>query len=154
MENEKRKKVLVAGTFDIIHPGHIYFINEAKKLGDVVVIVARDSTVKKIKGRDVVVPELQRLEVIRNIKGVKEAYLGHEGGDFLKIVEEIKPDLILLGPNQPFDDKKMKKELEGRGLKIDVIKLKRVYDKYPLCSTRKILKKVVEVMKDAKLDYP
>ena len=154
MTTKSKKKVLIAGTFDIIHPGHIYFINEARKFGEIVVVVARDSSVKKIKGREVVIPERQRLEVVKNIKGVSEAYLGHEGRDFLKIVEEIKPDLIVLGPNQPFDDKKMKKDLEKRGLRIDVIKLKRVYDEYPLCSTRKILKRVLKVMENANLDYP
>jgi len=154
MTAEDKKKVLIAGTFDIIHPGHIYFINEARKLGKVVVVVARDSTVKKIKGREVVVPERQRLEVVRNIKGVAEAYLGHEGDDFLKIVEEIRPDIIVLGPNQPFDDKKIKIDLEKRGLNIEVIKLKKVYDEYPMCSTRKILKRVLKVMRNANLDYP
>ncbi|MEM4647670.1 MAG: DUF357 domain-containing protein, partial [Candidatus Nezhaarchaeales archaeon] len=88
---EKRKRVMVAGVFDIIHPGHIYLISKAAELGDVVVVVARDSTVERLKGRRPVVPEDQRLEVVKNIKGVSEAVLGNEGEDMLKIVEELKP---------------------------------------------------------------
>ncbi|MHA1486682.1 MAG: adenylyltransferase/cytidyltransferase family protein, partial [Promethearchaeota archaeon] len=70
------KKVLVAGTFDIIHPGHLYLINEAAKMGDVYVIVATDMNRKIYSGETPIIPEDQRLEVIKSIKNVKEARLG------------------------------------------------------------------------------
>lgn len=140
---EKRKRVMVAGVFDIIHPGHIYLISKAAELGDVIVVVARDSTVEKLKGRRPVIPEGQRLEVVRNIKGVKEAVLGNEGRDMLKIVEELKPDIILLGPNQDFDEDKLKKDLKFRGLNVEVMRLKEIYEPYKLCSTSKIIKEIL-----------
>ena len=139
----KRKKVMVAGVFDIIHPGHIFLISKAAELGDVIVVVARDSTVQRLKGRRPVAPEEQRLEVVKNIKGVKEAVLGNEGEDMLKIVESIRPDVIILGPNQNFDEAKLKKDLEERGLKVEVVRLKELYEAHKLCSTTKIIKEIL-----------
>ena len=140
---ERRKKVMVAGVFDIIHPGHVFLISKATELGDVVVVVARDSTVQRLKGRRPVVPERQRLEVVKNIKGVKEAVLGNEGEDMLKIVEDLRPDVIMLGPNQNFDEERLRKELEERGLKVEVVRLKELYEAHKLCSTTKILKEIL-----------
>lgn len=140
---ERKKRVMVAGVFDIVHPGHIYLISKAAELGDVIVVVARDSTVERLKGRRPVVPEDQRLEVVKNIKGVKEAFLGNEGEDMLKIVEELKPDIILLGPNQNFDENKLRRDLELRGLKVEVMRLKEIYEPYRLCSTSKIIREIL-----------
>ena len=90
---------MATGTFDLLHPGHGIYLNEAKKLGGedakLYVVIARDSTVEKRK-RYPIVGEQQRLELIKMIKGVDEAYLGNENGDFLKIVEEINPDMVIL----------------------------------------------------------
>jgi len=140
---ERKKRVMVAGVFDIIHPGHIFLISKAAELGDVVVVVARDSTVQRLKGRKPVVPEGQRLEVVKNIKGVKEAVLGNEGEDMLKIVEELRPDVIMLGPNQNFDEEKLRRELEERGLEVEVVRLKELYEAHKLCSTTKIIKEIL-----------
>ncbi len=140
---EKRKRVMVAGVFDIIHPGHTFLISKAAELGDVVVVVARDSTVQRLKGRKPVVPEGQRLEVVKNIKGVKEAVLGNEGEDMLKIVEELRPDVIMLGPNQNFDEEKLRRELEARGLKVEVVRLRELYEVHKLYSTTKIIKEIL-----------
>ena len=50
---KKRKKIVIAGTFDILHPGHVYFLKEARKHGDsLVVVIARDETVKNLKGEN------------------------------------------------------------------------------------------------------
>ena len=62
------KKVLIAGTFDLIHPGHLFLINEAAKLGDVCVIVSTDKNRELYSGEAPIVPEQQRLEVIKGIK--------------------------------------------------------------------------------------
>ena len=58
-------KVMATGTFDLLHMGHIYFLKEAKKLGDkLIVIVARDSTVRKMK-HEPVTPQEMRLQLIK-----------------------------------------------------------------------------------------
>jgi len=105
----KARKVLVGGVFEIIHPGHIHFLREASKLGRVVVIVARDDTVRKLKGREPIVPEKQRLEVVKSIKYVAEAYLGEPGLDIEKTLRRVKPDIVFLGPDQSFLEELLKK---------------------------------------------
>ena len=88
-------KVMATGTFDILHLGHIYYLKEAKKLGDTLaVVVATDSTVRKLK-HEPINPEEIRLNLIKELKIVDEAYLGHED-DMYEIVKEIKPDIIAL----------------------------------------------------------
>ena len=71
-------KVMATGTFDLLHMGHIYYLKEAKKLGDtLVVVVATDATVRKLK-HDPITPQDIRLNLIKELKVVDEAYLGHE----------------------------------------------------------------------------
>jgi len=141
---KNRKKILVAGTFDIIHPGHIYLIQQAQKLGDVYVIVSRTENVIKIKGRPPIIPDEQRLEVIRNIKGVKHAVLGDKENMLVK-VKEINPDIILLGPNQPFDESDLQNKLRKEGISAKIIRLQKVYNEYPYCSTSKIVARILEI---------
>ena len=134
-------KVFVAGTFEIIHPGHIAYLRHAWSLGRVIAVVARDSTVRRIKGRDVIIPESQRLEVLSNIVYVHRARLGYED-DMFRVVEEERPNIILLGPNQPFNDDAIRNELRKRGLdNVQVIRFNDYLD-CPLCSTTKILRTI------------
>jgi FAD synthetase len=140
-----KKKVLIAGTFDILHPGHIFLIEEAAKLGDVYVIVATDKNRRFYSGEAPIIPEQQRLEVIRSIKNVKDAKLGRHDNDTLKTVESINPDIILLGPDQKFSSEKLQNALEMKGMNdIDVIRLDEYYDKYKLHSSSLIKKKILE----------
>ncbi len=121
---ERPKKVLVAGTFDIIHAGHIRFLREAWKLGLVYAVVARDKNVQKFKGRLPIMPEDMRLEVVSSIKYVYKAFLGDDT-DLLKPVERVRPDIIFLGPDQPMDEEFLERELERRGIKAEVRRMSR-----------------------------
>jgi len=140
-----KKKVMIAGTFDIIHPGHIFLINEAAKLGDVYVIVSTDKNREIYAGEPPIVPQEQRLEVVKNLKNVKEAIIGRSDNNTLKTVEQIDPDIILLGPNQKYDIATLKKGLLARGLDhVDVRRLKLYYDKFELNSSSLIKKKIID----------
>jgi len=139
---EKMVTVMATGTFDLLHLGHIYFLKEAKKLGDkLVVVVATDKTVRKLK-HEPVNPEHIRLNLIKELKIVDEAYLGHET-DMYKIVEELKPDIIALGYDQIHDEKQIQKELKKRGLKTKVVRLPKFKDGSDLEGTRKIISKII-----------
>ncbi len=149
--NKIAKKVLIAGTFDLVHPGHIYLINEAAKLGDVYVIIATDKNRKLYSGISPIIPQEQRLEIIKNIKNVKEARLGRSDNDTLKTVEEINPEIILLGPDQKYSINILKKGLKEKGLNhIEVRRLKTYYDKYELNSSSLIKQKIIEKYKENK----
>ncbi len=144
MMKKKGKLVLVGGTFDLIHPGHIFFLDNAKKFGDVlIVIVARDTTVRKLK-RAPIIPENQRRDVVSALKPVDLAILGKEKEDFTEIVKEIKPDIIVLGPNQIHDISELKEKLQKSGLKTEVVKLEK-FKKNTLCSTKQIIKKIKKI---------
>ena len=92
-------KVLIAGNFDVIHPGHIYFLTEASKLGDVTVVVARDETIKKFKGRAPIFNENERKLILENLKMVEKVILGDQKDFFAPVLVE-NPDIIFLGPDQ------------------------------------------------------
>lgn len=92
-------KVLIAGNFDVIHPGHIYFLTEASKLGNVTVVVARDETIKKFKGRAPIFNENERKLILENLKMVEKVILGDQKDFFAPVLNE-NPDIIFLGPDQ------------------------------------------------------
>ena len=117
------KTVMCAGTFDIIHPGHLYFLSEAKKYGDkLIVVVARDGTSERMKGKKPVHNEKERLEGIRSLEIVDEAVLGKQGNIF-DIIEEIKPDVICLGYDQKVLKQELEDELKKRNIKCEVVRI-------------------------------
>ena len=88
----KIRKVLVFGTFDIFHPGHEFHLKKARQYGDILkVVVAKDSTVKRVKGQYPIKDESTRLRNIKSLDYVDDAFLGYEG-DKYNIIEELKPD--------------------------------------------------------------
>lgn len=144
-------RVLVAGCFDILHPGHIFLFQEAAKLGEVYVIVARDSTIEKWKKQKPVIPEKQRLEMIKAIKYVSYATLGNENNNFLARALSLEPDLILLGPNQKISISKLKELLmENNAEHIQIKRLETLYTKFPLHSSTLIKKRIIQFYLDDK----
>lgn len=143
-----KKRVVVTGTFDILHPGHVYLISEAMKLGEVIVVVARDNNVLSIKNRPVVIPEEQRRFMVEAMKGVTRAVLGHEGSDFFRIIEELHPDFLLLGPNQKVSLEEVQKELQQRGLITEVLRVNTLYKEFPLSSSSVILQKASSIIRE------
>lgn len=140
-----KKKIMVAGTFDILHPGHIFLIDKAAELGEVYVVVATDKNRKRFSGDAPAVPEEQRLEVVKHIKNVKDARLGRQDNDTLKTVAEIDPDIILLGPDQQHSVEELKEGLGEIGLGgVKIERLDTYYDKYPLHSSSQIKEKVIK----------
>ncbi|WP_296857277.1 FAD synthase [uncultured Methanobrevibacter sp.] len=146
-------KVMATGTFDILHPGHGIYLEESKKLGgedsELYVVVARDVTVKKRK-RVPIVGEQQRLELVKMLKPVTDAYLGDANGDVFKIVHEINPDIITVGADQNHDIDKLQQAIDKQGLKAKAIKL----DKYRDCeldSSCKIIKKIQKTNFEGKI---
>jgi FAD synthetase len=134
-------KVVATGTFDILHPGHVLYLSEAGNLGDeLYVIVARDSTIKH--KRKPLLPEEQRIYMVRALKCVDHAILGSEE-DMFKPIQEIDPDIIALGFNQHWDKAELEKQLKERGLKARVVRIEKC-DPSPYASSRHIRQKIKE----------
>jgi FAD synthetase len=137
-------RVLATGTFDLLHPGHLLYLERSKELGDeLVVIVARDVNVKH-KPKPIV-PEEQRLKMVRALRIVDLAILGDEEDIFLPI-EQLNPDIITLGFDQHFDPAKLGEEMVRRNLHPKVIRVT-TQDSCCLCSSRKIVARVLEIHK-------
>ena len=135
-------RVMATGVFDIIHLGHLHYLEQSKKLGDeLVVVVATDNTVRRRK-HEPITPEKMRLELVLALKPVDRAVLGKDSGDIYEIVKEVKPDIITLGYDQPFDEKELMADLRRRGLKVKVVRMPHL--DHDLDGTRKIIKKIIE----------
>jgi len=97
--------VLSGGVFDIIHPGHIYTLNAAKALGDVlVVVVATDNTSEKMKKRRPLHTQEQRQELVNSLSMVDLCLVGQED-DIFKTVNLVRPQIIALGYDQVHQEK-------------------------------------------------
>jgi FAD synthetase len=95
------KVVTIFGVFDGIHEGHRAFIHEAKtKGGRLVALVARDSEVFTLKGKNPMYDESTRLQMLLDISEVDDARLGDEEQGTYKILQEVNPNLIFLGYDQ------------------------------------------------------
>ena len=117
------KKVMCFGTFDLLHEGHKFYLSEAKKLGGfMVVVVARDSTVKDVKEQQPLHNEAERVRNLQQLGIADKVVLGNPG-DKLKVVEDEKPQIICLGYDQTFFTEKIKEKLQQRGLSVEVVRL-------------------------------
>ena len=118
--------VLTFGTFDIFHLGHLNYFKQAREIageGEVIVIVARDKNVKKIKGKKPLHNENERLEIVSYLKIVDKAMLGREDNVF-DLVKEISPDIILLGYDQEPSVEVLTKKLEELKINSKIIRAK------------------------------
>jgi len=149
---ERRKVVLASGVFDLLHLGHVKFLEEAKKAGGpnskLVVVVAKDRTVEKRKGKRPVIPENQRCALVASLKVVDEAMLGYIGFDMEKVVERIKPDIIAVGHDSHLSslERAVRDLVETKGLKIRIVKIGK-FSSDELDSSSKIKQKIIEDFK-------
>ncbi|MEA3514753.1 MAG: adenylyltransferase/cytidyltransferase family protein [Nanoarchaeota archaeon] len=117
-------KVLLAGTFDIVHKGHLDMFRQAKELGDcLIVIVARDQNVRKLKGASPFHDENKRKAELEKIDIIDEIRQGSLGDPY-KSIEEIKPEIICIGYDQGFFAEKLEDELRARKIDSKIIRLK------------------------------
>jgi len=116
---------MVFGTFDIFHKGHTDFLKQAKKYGDyLIVIVARDKTVKKVKGEATCNKEKNRTKTIQK-SGLADKIILGGLGDKYAVIKKYKPEVICLGYDQQFFIDNLKAELNKIGLeKTKIIRLK------------------------------
>lgn len=137
----RKKRVMAVGVFDILHLGHLHYLQEARKLGDeLVVVVATDEMVRKRKHVPII-PQEMRLEMVRELKPVDDAILG-DPHDQLKSVERLKPHIIALGYDDYHKVDELKARLAERGLHPDIVRIHK-FD-HDLDGTRKIIRKIFD----------
>ncbi|GGM74461.1 FAD synthase [Thermogymnomonas acidicola] len=139
-------RVMATGVFDILHPGHLHFLRESKKLGDeLYVVVARDSTARK-NGKRLVFNERIRLEIISELRMVDVAILGHEG-DIYRTVVEVRPDIITLGYDQKFSEAEIERNCRALGLNTRVVRISK-YSNPDVESSSDVRKRILQLVGD------
>ena len=122
-----RKIVLATGAFDLLHIGHVRFLQASKRKGGqgakLIVVVARDKTVLSRKGRSPILPEDQRKELVGSLRVVDKAILGHPHLDLLGILREVRPDIIAVGHDQKQIKVSVEKLLREERLPIRVVQI-------------------------------
>lgn len=127
--------VLAFGTFDHFHPGHAAYLKQAASLGDdLIVVIARDINVERIKNKQVRQTEKdRRVEVMKFLKSEKiknKVVLGLKGNR-LAVLKKYQPDIIALGYDQQVDEKALQAGLLALDLKTKIKRLKSYYpEKY------------------------
>lgn len=143
----KQKIVLASGVFDLLHLGHVRFLEEAKKAGgpnaELVVIIGRDSTVESRKGEKPIMPENQRCALVASLKVVDEAILGYEKFDVAKVVEKISPDVVAFGYDQLGMERTVRDYVKQHGLKIKIVRIGK-FSSDELDSSSKIKQRIIE----------
>jgi len=144
----RRKIVLATGAFDLLHYGHLNFLEEAKRAGGrnarLIVIVARDKTVEARKGKRPIVREDQRRALIEALKPVDDAILGFEDMNYSAVIEKLKPDVIAVGYDQSDIKRAVEEIIEKKGLKIKVFEAKKL-SADDIDSSSKIKRRVIEL---------
>ena len=140
-------KVVATGVFDIIHSGHAHFLNAAKEHGDeLVVIVANDDTVRRMKGEPILSDE-RRAEMVSHLKPVDLVDKARTGNMLDIIVEEIRPNVIALGYDQRlFSTAELESKLLERGLDVKVVRLHEM--EQDLAGSRKIISKIMKIYRE------
>jgi len=111
-------RVVAQGTFDLVHPGHVHYLEDAAGMGDELhVIVARRANVTHKEPP--VLPDRQRRDVVAALDPVDEARIGHPA-DIFAPIEELDPDVIALGYDQHHDEAAIEAELADRGVDCEV----------------------------------
>ena len=136
--------VVAQGTFDVLHPGHVHYLREARSMGDRLdVIVARSTNITHKTSP--VVPGPQRVAMVDALDPVDDARLGHPEDIFIPI-EQLDPDIIVLGHDQHHDDAAIQASLESRGIDCTVERASERTREFDgeLLSTGTIIDRIVE----------
>jgi len=138
------KRVMAVGVFDLLHAGHLHYLEQAKSLGDhLTVVVAHDDTVRLRKHEPVTGQDL-RCRLVNGLKPVDSAIIGNPPNvPIFDILPQVNPDIIALGYDQEHAEEKIRASLNEMGLgMIEVTRVEGLSD--DLDGTRKIIAKILE----------
>jgi FAD synthetase len=138
-------RVMAVGIFDLLHAGHLHYVEQAKSLGEeLVVVIAHDETVRKQKHEPVTGQDLRR-RMVEGLKPVDRAVIGNPPGvPIFEILGKIKPDLIALGYDQKHSIDAIRKGLDQHGFEhVEVTRVEGLSD--DLDGTRKIIARILDL---------
>jgi len=135
---------MAVGVFDLLHAGHLHYVEQAKSLGDELIVVAHDDTVRKQKHEPVTNQELRR-RMVEGLKPVDRAIVGNPPSEpIFDILNTVKPDIIALGYDQKHSRDSIKSGLDNNGWsQVEVIRVEGLAD--DLDGTRKIIARILSL---------
>ena len=142
------KRVMAVGVFDLLHAGHLHYLEQAKSLGGhLTVVIAHDDTVRKRKHEPVTNHDLRR----RMVEGLKPDALAVIGNPpevpIFDILPEVKPDIIALGYDQEHAEDSIKNKLNQLGFEnIQVLRVEGLSE--DLDGTRKIIARILDLSRN------
>jgi len=145
------KKVLVAGKFDILHLGHLAYLEQSRELagpdGELIVVIARDDTIERERGAPPVFPQEQRRRLVEGLAIVDRAIIGYETDNHTMIVRDLEPDIVALGYDQLTDIDALEKLFKQEGLKTKITRLEK-RDADGLYSSTLIRSRIIEFYRE------
>ena len=138
-------RVMAVGVFDLLHAGHLHYVEQAKSLGDeLVVVVAHDDTVRKQKHEPITSHEL-RCRMVSGLKPVDTAMVGNPPtSPIFDILDVVQPDIIALGYDQKHSVDAIREGLDAQGhSNIEVVRVEGLSD--DLDGTRKIIARILDI---------
>ena len=138
-------RVMAVGIFDLLHAGHLHYVEQAKSLGEeLVVVIAHDETGRKQKHEPVTGQDLRR-RMVEGLKPVDQAIIGNPPGvPIFEILKQIDPDLIALGYDQKHSIDAIRKGLDQHGFEhVEVTRVEGLSD--DLDGTRKIIARILDL---------
>lgn len=117
------KTVMIFGTFDILHAGHLDMFRQAKSYGDrLVAVVSKDATTLDVKGNAPFHTHEERKDFLGALKDIDEAVSGHTD-DVYRIIAEVKPHVIALGYDQKVFVDDLAQKITEFGLETEIVRL-------------------------------
>ncbi|MCS7145672.1 MAG: adenylyltransferase/cytidyltransferase family protein [Nitrososphaerota archaeon] len=151
---KRAKTILTTGVFDVLHPGHIYLLRYASRLkgrnGRLIVIVARDETVRRRKRRPPIFSDYERLILVKSLRFVDDAHLGYRPFSFKRVIERFRPDVVVFGYDQDKVRSEFMEEMRREGWRVKVVKAPKM-SSARLNSSSKVLAKIAKLVVSGKL---
>ncbi len=140
---QNKKVVFTNGCFDILHAGHVDYLNKSKELGDILILgLNSDSSIKNIKGeKRPVVPQNERAFILSNLKAVDYVTIFNEDDPY-EIIKKLVPDILVKGADWKVENIIGRDVVENAGGKVETIEFVNMQ------STTNIIKTVLEKFRD------
>ncbi len=143
LKKQNKKVVFTNGCFDIIHAGHVDYLNKAKALGDILIVaVNSDSSIKKIKGdKRPIVSQNERAFIISNLKAVDFVTIFEEETPY-EVIKKLIPDVLVKGEDWSIDNIVGRDIVIANGGKVETIQFVNFQ------STTNIINTIIQRFKD------
>lgn len=124
-------RVMATGVFDLLHPGHLYFLTQSRALGDELIVLVTNDTVARRNKKQMLFDQDSRRSLVAALSCVDQAIVPSETEPerYYRTVLEIAPDIITLGYDQTFTEQKLSTELGQYGWHGQIVRIGKLPNK-------------------------